>query len=735
MIDTQTPAELVSFHSAPPLVTLDDARQRPGSASNTGPSLAHLIRIVMRQKWKLLAFIALAMMAAVVLQFTLTKLYEATAEVKIDRHSAQGVLGQEASQVSSVDDMDQIITTQVELAQSDPVLRPVAEEYKLLDQEHQLKGLDALETKRKRAAPIELKRLKVSRPPNTYLIRISYRAASPEVASQVANGIAASLVLHSNNSANRPYAEISALIAKHMAELRARMDRSARLLVQYEKDLNMVDTEQHTTILTARLEQLNTEFTTAQTDRLRKEAIMRAVTSAPSVAAARAAEADNQRSLLTDSLQRVDVARQQFATARAYYGENHPEYIKARDQLNEALAEVDTARTGTSDKATADYVQALEREKKLQTMLDETKREVNDQKQQVIEYEQLKSDAERDKATYDDLSKRNQEADVNDHFRDATVQLVASARPPFLPIFPNLPIDLAVAFILSAVLGVLAVILADSLDNTFSEPEEVAARFKLDILSSIPAVRRLPPIRSIGNTILPVETEGRNAELIMLFGEAVRILRNSIGLMSFERPIHTLLMTSANPSEGKSTASAHLALSCAQVGKKVLLIDADMRRPTVHKQFAINCETGLSEALPGSVAVNDAIVQIEGTSLYVLPAGPVTHMASDLISMGFASILAKLVRDFDLIIIDGPPMLGLAEAQEIASMVDSVLLVAKSGSTTGKAVADAIAGLMRVRANILGVVMNQVKASRSSYGYHYGYALADGSGPSNGKRA
>jgi capsular exopolysaccharide synthesis family protein len=292
-----------------------------------------------------------------------------------------------------------------------------------------------------------------------------------------------------------------------------------------------------------------------------------------------------------------------------------------------------------------------------------------------------------------------------------------------------------VAFILSAVLGVLAVILADSLDNTFSEPEEVAARFKLDILSSIPAVRRLPPIRSIGNTILPVETEGRNAELIMLFGEAVRILRNSIGLMSFERPIHTLLMTSANPSEGKSTASAHLALSCAQVGKKVLLIDADMRRPTVHKQFAINCETGLSEALPGSVAVNDAIVQIEGTSLYVLPAGPVTHMASDLISMGFASILAKLVRDFDLIIIDGPPMLGLAEAQEIASMVDSVLLVAKSGSTTGKAVADAIAGLMRVRANILGVVMNQVKASRSSYGYHYGYALADGSGPSNGKRA
>jgi Mrp family chromosome partitioning ATPase len=128
-------------------------------------------------------------------------------------------------------------------------------------------------------------------------------------------------------------------------------------------------------------------------------------------------------------------------------------------------------------------------------------------------------------------------------------------------------------------------------------------------------------------------------------------------------------------------------------------------------------------------------VQIEGTSLYVLPAGPVTHMASDLISMGFASILAKLVRDFDLIIIDGPPMLGLAEAQEIASMVDSVLLVAKSGSTTGKAVADAIAGLMRVRANILGVVMNQVKASRSSYGYHYGYALADGSGTSNGKRA
>jgi capsular exopolysaccharide synthesis family protein len=696
-----------------------------------GPSLSHFIRILQRQKWKLMLFIALAMMAAVVLQYTLTKLYEATAQVKIDRHTTTGVLGTEASQVSAVDDMDQIITTQVQLAQSDPVLRPVAEKFNLLENEGQLKGLTPQQMERKSSSPVELKRLKVLRPPNTYLISISYRAANPQLASEVANGIAASLVNHSKETANRPYAEISALIEKHMAELRIKMADTAQRLVQDEKELDIVDPENHTTILMARLDQLNVEFTNAQTDRLHKEAILNTVTATPSVAAARAAEPINQPSILHEAMERFEIARQQFSAARSYYGANHPEYEKAKEQLDEAQAQMDAARNGTSDRARADYEQALDREKKLKDMIAETKIQVDNQKQLAIDYEQLKSEAERDKTTYDDLEKRNEEADVNDHYRDATVQLVAPARPPYSPIFPKLSVNLPVAFVLSAILGILAVVLADSLDNTFSDPEEVANKLNVDVLASIPIVRRLPPVRMAGPTLLPADNGGKNAELTALYGESIRILRNTISLAALDKPIHTLLMTSANPAEGKSTTSVHLAMSCAQVGKKVLLIDADMRRPTIHKQFGVSGETGLSEILTRGIPFGDAMVQIDDTDLYLLPAGPVSQQASDLISIGFASVLAKISRDFDLVIIDGPPMLGLAETQEMASMVDGVLLVTKAGSTTGKAVADAMAGMLRVRANILGIVINQVKPSRGGYGYGYGYGYSYSSAPAD----
>jgi uncharacterized protein involved in exopolysaccharide biosynthesis len=296
--------------------------------SPAGPSTSseQFLKIVHRHRWKLAAFVCLAMAGAIVIQKVVPKTYEASTLVKVDRHSAGGVVGQEASQVSSVDDMDQIIATQIELVKSDPVLRPVADRYNLLEVEKQLKGLTPEKAAAKLAAPIVLKGLTVSRPPNSYLMRITYREHDPVLAANVANAVAESLTAHANDTGNRSSEEIAATVAQHMSKLRTKMEEADKQLVAFEKELNM-DPEQRVTVQAARLNQLNTEYTSVQAERIRRESIVAELSKAGpvSLAAAQAAQAAAQdTTLLNETKQRLNAARQQFALVRSYYGEGHP---------------------------------------------------------------------------------------------------------------------------------------------------------------------------------------------------------------------------------------------------------------------------------------------------------------------------------------------------------------------------------------------------------------------------
>lgn len=696
---------MMDIPPAKPAIRLPNISPVPPGAIGPASSLAHLAKILQRRKLIVFVSMTLTIAMAVVLTLTLPKLYKATATVKVDRHSAGGPDG---SENSPIDDMDQIITTQIELAESDPVVRPIAQRYDLLEEERQLKrfvfwSLSPEEARLKRAAPIELKRLNVKRPPNSFLINISYRAYDRGLASNVANAIAASLIAHANDTGNRSYSQAAVVIAGDMQDLRAKMEASDRRLAEFEKELKMLDPEQQTTMITARLVQLNTEYTAAQAERLHTEAILAGVGRSHSLAAAQAAEAQGHSTLLDDTLERLDTARQQFAAAKSYYGENHPEYRKAKEQVDELQAQVQHLQVGLGDKTEAEYTQALGREERLRRLLEQTKAEADTLRERTIQYARLKSEAENDKKLYEDLETRTREAQISNQLRDATVQLVAQARPPDEPIFPRLIINVPVAVVLSLFIGVFAALLRDTIDTTFADAEDAASRLRLDVLAAIPSGRE------------------RSGQIAARYGQAIRALRNALSTATLDRPIRSVLITSPNPSEGKSTTAINLAVASAQIGKKVLLLDADLRRPSLHRHFSLSATTGLSEILRQTVASEEAIVKIDDLSLYVLPAGRPSRQAADLISMGFASVLEILSGDFELIVVDSPPILGVSESQEMAGLVDGVLLLTKAGSTTWRAVADSLSNLLRVRANILGVVMNQVKPS-ACYGPYYYYS-------------
>ena len=208
------------------------------------------------------------------------------------------------------------------------------------------------------------------------------------------------------------------------------------------------------------------------------------------------------------------------------------------------------------------------------------------------------------------------------------------------------------------------------------------------------------------------------------FEEAVRTLRNTILLGDFDRRLKSMLITSAGPNEGKTTTAAHLAVSHAGQGKKTLLVDGDLRRPNVHRKFGLPSVTGFSNVLTGELSWQEVVVAVPGRpDLFLIPAGPPSHRSADLVGPRIGALLDEFAKEYDLVILDAPPLLGFAEPLQMATATDGVLVITRAGETRRKAVSGVLAALHRIRANVIGVVLNQVKHDTADdygyYGYHY----------------
>jgi len=220
-----------------------------------------------------------------------------------------------------------------------------------------------------------------------------------------------------------------------------------------------------------------------------------------------------------------------------------------------------------------------------------------------------------------------------------------------------------------------------------------------------------------------VKSQSEGDQALTNYEEAIRTLRNSILLTDFDRRLRSVLLTSASPSEGKSTVAAHLAATHASQHKRTLLIDGDLRRPSVHRLYQVPNSVGLSNVLLEQISWRDAVIRIDDPKgLDVLPAGPSTRRASDLIGMGLAELVEEAVREYDLVVLDAPPLLGFAEPLQMATAVDGVIVVARAGDTSRKALSSVITTLTRLRANLVGVVLNGVHREVSAgYYYYYGH--------------
>jgi succinoglycan biosynthesis transport protein ExoP len=714
--------------NAPVLTHLASPAMQEFELESPSVPLAHYLWILRRHQWRIVAFVAACVLLTAVVSARLQPLYESTAAIDIDRQAPSEVVGDESTRAVDHNDPDQLLATQEELIQSDGVLRPVAQQFHLLEEEGQIRNPGDQRAQQTENAPIVLKRLKVTRPPNTYLLLISYRSPNPQLAADVANAIATSYLAHTYDIRIRSSASMSAFMEKQLDELKAKMEKSSLALSEFEKDLDVVNPEEKTNILSARLLQLNTEYTTAQGDRVSKEAAWNAIKSG----SIEAAQVSSQGLALAKLSESLNQAQQRFALVKSTYGSTHPEYRKAASELAEIEKEFDNTRNSIVAEIGVEYQQALNREQMLQKAVAETKADWDSLNSRSFEYQQLKQEADADRALYEELIRKIREADINAGFQNNNIRIADLARPPIKSVFPNMKLNLGIAFLFSTLLAIGAAILLDSLDTTLRDAQEASRYLGTDVIGTIPVdthAAQLPrpvtlePQRS--NLPEIITKPGRNGHygVRSSFDEAVRSLRNTILLSDFEGRLRSIAFTSATPSEGKTTLACHLAIANADRGKRTLLVDADLRRSSVHARFGLTPREGLSSVLTGELSWQDVLLPVEGKpNLSILPSGPGSHRAADLIGPRLATLLDEFAKDYDLVILDSPPLLGFAECLQIAAAADGVLIISRAGETRRKAVAEVVSVLQRLHANIIGVILNQVNRNTSAEAYStYGY--------------
>jgi capsular exopolysaccharide synthesis family protein len=686
---------------------------------------SHYFWILRRHRWKILAFVVACVAATVIVSSRMTPIYESTATVDIDRDMPTGIVGQDSHR-SGLNDSDQFLTTQVTLIQSDSVLRPVADQYHLRELERASGDADAYDPVRLHDAPVILKRLHVSRPPNAYLIQISYRSTEPQLAADVANGIAKSYLQHTYAIRFRSSASLSSFMEKQLEELKAKMERSSGALANFERELNVINPEEKTSIVSARLLQLNAEYTNAQADRVRKEAIYKLAKDA----SPGALQVSSQGEPLVKLTEKLNDAEQKFAETRTHYGVNHPEYKRSAEQVAELQRQLQQTRQDIAHRIEIDYQSARNRESMLEKAVSETKGEFDKLNARSFEYQALKREAEADKKLYEELIQRIREAGINAGFQNSSIRIADAARPALKPLYPKMGLNALLALLLSSLMGVAAAVMADMMSVSVRDPDQVLRLLNTEVIGSLPAVKSLRTFRvSLVDGKSPEATQRGLMRVrssvrrnLRQYEDAIETLRNSVLLADFDRRLKSLMITSASPFEGKSTIASHFALANVKGGQKTLLIDGDLRRPSIQRVLDIEGEKGLADVLAQGVSWKDVLVRgARVGNLDILLAGSPSLRTPELIGPQLVTLIEEACKSYDLVILDSPPVQGFPEPLRMATTVDGVIVVAQSGRTSRKALASTIGILTRLRAHVIGVVLNQVNPDSGENGYYSYY--------------
>lgn len=696
-------------------------------------SVREYLRIVRRHKWIVLATLV-ALVTIVTIGTMLTKpVYRAEVKLEIGRETERVAQGRQILELESASVFNPFfLQTQIDTLHSRDLARRVIQKLNLSDNdEFKSKGAEAFGDNEREVRLVNAfqRRYDVTVGRQTKIATLTFDAYDPKLAANVANAISEEYIDWSMETRLQGVSKAKEFLAKRVGEAEASMRQAEGELQQYLAVHKIISLEDKGNITVDRTSELNRQLVEVQNERRTAEAIFNR---------SKEVIADELPQVINDgtvqSLSReLSRQKQELANLSAKYQPNYPAVKQVQEQIKQLETQLSEQRAKIVKNIETQYQVARNRENDLKNALSQSKGEAIQQNREAAELGLLKQKVETNRKSYEDLLSRLQQAEVESEFRPSNIHIIQKAEIPIAPVKPNKTLNIGLSLIIGLALGVGLAFFVEYLNNTINTAEDVERIVQLPALGGIPSLQSLAKNKmlgvGIGNGKKSTALTQVNSELLSghdplsSFAESYRALRTSLLLSSAEHAPRTMLITSSHPAEGKTTIVANTAISLAQTGARVLVLDADMRRPRCHKILTVKNDTGLSTYLSRDIQVDKVIIPHDIPNLFVMPAGPVPPNPSELLSSIKLRILVSELQDrFDHIIIDSPPVIHVTDALIISPHVDGVVIVVKSNHTPREAVQRAKQALADVNAKIFGVVLNCIDLNTESYYYNYKYA-------------
>jgi len=541
------------------------------------------------------------------------------------------------------------------------------------------------------------------------LVDVFFVAADPQFAARAVNVLAEEYVNQNLEFRLQNTDKTLQWLTQEVGKQQNVVQASERMLAEYRENQNALSLEDRQNIIVSRLNQVNDVASKARTSRIQKEALYNQVIAAKDRESLTTIAANPFVQQLKARI--VELERDRLRLAERY-GDKHPDLLRVTSQINDADRQLDEEISKNVAAIKADYQAALEEEKQLNSDLEAQKVQATDLNRKSIDYSVLQREAESNRQVYESLLQREKELRVVSNSRANNVRLLDRAEMPAAPFTPNTRRAWMMALLFGLGMGIAAAFAIDYLDDTVKTPEDVAWRLRLNFLGLVPKVHgeRHPLLSG------PVPHD---------FGEAFRALRTALVSSSGTDATHLVAITSTQPLEGKTTTAVNIALALAIGGARVLLIDADMRRPSVHKAMRLPNDRGLAELLNGKARMREVVQRCGDPNLLVIPAGSTPSNPSELLgSDRMRAFMQQLsTGPFDWVIVDTPPVLAVTDAVVLAPLVHSVTFVIGAEMTRWRLAERAIETLRAGHPTSIAAVLNRVDFDRNRYYYsrYYGH--------------
>lgn len=693
----------------------------------------HLLRsylgILYRRRWTALAVFVVVFGLAAVRTFRATPIYEATARIMIESDSPTVVSFQDTIETNRR--ANEYFQTQYRLLTSRTLAKRALVSSGLMTH-RAFNGAPAGTASRPAAddgdgadSPAEsaairgfVGSLTVTPIRNSRLVDVTFASPDPAVAWRGANAIVTAFIEQAADTRTSATRDAASFLTQMLEEQRGAVAQSELALQRFRESGNAVSPGDRENIITERLTRLSEALTRARTDRIQKQTAYEGlrdgggdVARFDAVPAVRDNPVVQRLKIDVGDLQRRKMDLGQSLTDR------HPEMIKVNAALEQSESRLRAQVALLAGSLRTEYESAVALETAMSEALEKQRTETLAQNRAGIGLDVLQRDAETNRKLYDALLQRTKEAGITEQLKSSTARIVDTAEPPRRPVRPNRRRDLTIGFAAALLLAVGLVFTLEMFDTRIKSPDDITRHLHLPTLAMV-----------------PVWDSGALDEASMLidkaaphnFVEAFRSLRTSILFASADRGAKSLLVSSTAPSEGKTFVSCNLAISLAMIGQRVLLIDADMRRPKIHARFGAERGPGLSDVLVGAVTLAAAIRPGGRPSLDLLPAGTLPPNPPELLgSAAFAEVMTQAMRDYDWVVLDSPPIRAVTDAAVIAHLATAVIFVAGAEMTDLRGARVALERLATAHARVAGVVLNRVRLHHHEYYYSNYYNRED----------